>query len=265
MQMPHLSVSLAGLDPRADRPWGSDARSGIRWLSASGVRRVQLNGAASGTRPRDLDRSARRDLAATLRREELGFTGLDLWVPSEHFIEPTRSDRALGAALSAAEMCAEIGALLGERSPCLSVALPADCPRDVTDALSAAAESSGILIADHAWPWDRARLAGDGPIGVGLDPVAPIIGGEDPALVAARAGSRLFSARLSDVSSSGGGGGAGRAPAGGPGSRLDVLTYRAALVTIGYERDVVVDLRGLTDPAAGLAQAMESWEQTLPS
>ena len=39
--------------------------------------RVQLSAAQAGLRPRELDRSARRDLLATLRRRELAVAGID--------------------------------------------------------------------------------------------------------------------------------------------------------------------------------------------
>ena len=74
-----LSLSLAGLTPREGV--AMEPRAAIEWAAGLGYRAVQLDGAAAGVRARDLDRSGRRDLAALLRRLQLGFSGLDLWIP----------------------------------------------------------------------------------------------------------------------------------------------------------------------------------------
>src|SRR5690606_31780409 len=66
METPRLGIAMAGLDserlglnPTAPH----ETRALIDWARASGFAAVQLNAAAPGIRPRDLDRSGRRDLA----------------------------------------------------------------------------------------------------------------------------------------------------------------------------------------------------------
>ena len=76
----HLAPTVASL--------GTDLRSILDRLHHEGWQAVQLSAAMPGTRPRDLGSSARRDLQATLRRNELLAAGMDLWIPREHYIDP---------------------------------------------------------------------------------------------------------------------------------------------------------------------------------
>src|SRR5690606_13026801 len=87
------ALSIAGVrdDPALK---GAGPRAPIEAAAKAGFRAVALDASAAGLRPRDLDRSARRDLAALLRRLELAFAGLDLWIPPEHFASPEHADRA---------------------------------------------------------------------------------------------------------------------------------------------------------------------------
>src|SRR5690606_31973157 len=86
-----IAISLAGLDQGGAPPivpWGAGARAAINWAAAAGWRAITLDATAPDTRSRALDNSARRDLASALRRAELAFAGLDLWIPAEHFTRP---------------------------------------------------------------------------------------------------------------------------------------------------------------------------------
>ena len=67
-------------------PLGEQPRAALARLSKLGFRHVQLDATQPGLRPRELDRSARRHLAATLRRPEDSPIGVDLWVPASHFV-----------------------------------------------------------------------------------------------------------------------------------------------------------------------------------
>lgn len=260
LQGPHppLSLALAGLTVRtglrAQVEWAAEmSRAGgesSRW------RGVQLN-AAGETKPRDMGRSARRDLTALLRRHELGLSGVDLWIPPAHFTDPALADRALGAVNDAIDFTAELAALMNEPHAVLSLELPrAGEGESVARPLAERAASRGVVIADHAWPpgdlapGERGCARGDHgtPIRVGLDPAAiflTVASGEgrdgewlkDPARAASHLGDRVASARLTDL------GAAGRVPAGT--GRLDVLAYLVALSTAGYAYDLVVDFRGI--------------------
>lgn len=252
---PGLSLALAGLE----LPGDLGAR--FAWVKEQGYRAVQLNAAEPGARPRELGRSARRDIAAKARRAEVEISGVDLWIPAEHFIEDARADRAMSAACEALEYAAEIVALASAgRRAVVSMTLPSgdEANRELVGAaarqIGECAQRVGAVVADFAWPPD-ARSTGE-PIGVGIDPAAVIAEGVTSAAKAAsRMGERLAAARLTDLSSAGmrvepGLGGSG----GGKRGRLDVMAYMVALATAGYDGFVVVDLRGVADAVHAAAR-----------
>src|SRR5262245_10456016 len=107
-----VSLALVGLEIGGDDP-AAKLRAQLTLARTAGCRAVQLNGAAAGLRARELDRSARRDLAATLKRAEVGFSGVDLFVPPEHFGAMAHQDRAVSAVVGAVELAAEISGLIG--------------------------------------------------------------------------------------------------------------------------------------------------------
>ncbi|MFN7020225.1 MAG: sugar phosphate isomerase/epimerase family protein [Phycisphaerales bacterium] len=280
-----LSLALAGLNPEAmglgdvsgpyraeDR--GRTVRAMIEWAGRAGFRAVQIDARVPGVRARDLDRSGRRDLAATIRRADLICSGLDLWIPPEHFSDSRQADRAAAATLGAIELAADLAALssgsivtsAAPRSGALgvvSLVLPGDALEDVVSAIVEKARERQVRIADHAWPVRTRSEEWDDVIGVGLDPAAILLGNDDPSSVASRLGSRVFSARLSDLSRAVAGaevvGGAGvRVAAGSRQGRLDVLAYLVALTTSGYHRPLIADLRGVADQAEGADQLLSA-------
>ena len=259
---------MAGLDAdrlgiRADGS-GGIVRGLIDWAGAAGFRAVQLNAAQPGIRPRELDRSGRRELAALLRRSDTACAGLDLWIPPEHFNDPARGDRAVEAVVGAVELAWELGGLAagGKRStgqaqaPAVCLTLPAECPATVLAALESAASRCGVRIADHAWPITT-RAGSTMWIGVGIDPAAVLSAGEDPAALAARLGNRVAAGRLSDTAAAGAT--AGRTAPGGGQGRLDVLAYGVALAAAGYRGWAVLDLRGIADQSAAAVIARRAW------
>ncbi len=248
---PDLSISLASLEPAPGAPWAAGPRAGIDWAAAKGFRSVQLDAAAAGIRPRDLDRSARRDLAALLRRTQLRFTGLDLWIPSEHFVDSARVQRATEATMAAIDLAADLARLVeSPRGGLVGIALPAAVPPALVQTLCAYAESRGVDLADHTVRDTRP----DARLGVGLDPAGLLLAGQDPVALAARWGTAVQCARLSDASA------VGRVAVAGAGSRLDVRAYRATLDVLGYSRNVVVDVRGVRDQVQALMRAREVWD-----
>lgn len=226
----------------------------MEWASRQGVRGVRLDAMARGMRAREMERSARRDLASLLSRLELRFAGMDLWIPSEHFADPARADRAMGAALATIDLCADIATLTSEgMGRSISIVLP-KAADETARSLGAAAERAGVRIADHGEGSEPRAIPG-GSIGVGLDPAVLLARSIDPAHEVTRlmgpSGSRLVSARLSDTD------GIGRVT---PGSgRLDLLAYGAALSVAGTAGGVVLDLRGLREPADALAASIDAW------
>ncbi len=239
------SLALAGLD--AARP---DPRQGIRLAVERAVPAIQLDAMHPMTRPRELDRSARRDLAAMLRRAGLRCSGIDLWIPPEHFIDPARADLAISAAESALIAAGEIASLTSG-DPVLCVTLPReDGDTSVAQTLSAAAQRAGAVVADHTWP--PLENQGSEHLAIGFDPAGVVASGESGDLhsLLARAAPRLRAARLSDM------GPAGRVE---PGSgRLDLLQYQVAVATSGFDGDLVIDLRAIRDQEAALDRVLEA-------
>lgn len=229
------SLALVGL------PNAEDLRAQLQFARGAGYRGAQLNAAAPGVRPRELDRSARRDIAALLSRHELALSGVDLWIPAEDFENPQRADRASAALADAIRFASEMATLAGSRAV-MSCVLPAR--EEVRDHARSVAESVGCVVADHAWPAKTDSLEG-GAIGVGIDPAAVLLaegkaGGFGRMIAGIKSG--IASARLSDMDSG------GRTEAGA--GHLDLMSYEATLVTVGYPGMLVVDCRGLADPAA---------------
>lgn len=237
-----LSVTLA--------PLGDDVPAVLTRLTGTAMRQVQLSAAQAGLRPRELDTLARRGLREKLRRLELEVSGIDAWIPAEHFVHAEHAERALDALHLAMRMAADLG-----RVP-VSVALPrvdatlAARRNEAIIAIEGWSEHLGVLVADHATPREAREI-----IGVGIDPAAILAEGGDPAMAVVESARRLVSARLCDLLRTG-----MRGPIGdGSGHRLDVEGYAAAIQTCGFARAVVVDLRQWADPWGGLAQTQARW------
>lgn len=246
-----LAVSLAGLvDPRST-PGGPHrtVRDAVDWAAQAGFRGVTLDGTAPGVRPRELDRSARRDLAASMRRVGLASAGVDLWIPPEHLDDARHADRAVAAAISAMELAGDLAALTeGQRT--LSITLPRSTTGPATwrHTLEDEAQRLGVRIADCAWP-TAADVDPTGPIGIGIDPALVLGAGEDPARAVSRAAAALVSVRVSDWN------GVARVPVGR--GRLDTLAFAVGVATAGYTGFAVADLRGTPDPLAAADAAVD--------
>jgi len=274
VQVP-LGVTIAAL---------GDTAAALAWVASHGIAGVQLSATHPSMRPRDLGVSARRDLRATLARYELVVTGIDAWIPSDHFVDPAHADRAIEAACAACELASAFG-----RVP-VTLQLPratssagvhgsnarphaagphaasqttnaaeethAARRRDAIGAIASAAERSGVTVADASGaegaPWP--------PVGASLDPAAVLAEGGDPVQVISQLGGRLVSARIVDLLRSG-----MRGPVGVAGeSRLDVLGYRVALEMAGLARFPVIDARQWVDPHAGIISTVHAWSRAIP-
>ncbi len=233
---------------------GFEIRGALRFIADSGYRFVQLSGALAGLRPRELGRSARRDLRARLGRMGLGISGIDLWVPSEHFADGERCERAVNALKDVIELAADLGRVG------VSTALPSggeDGEGDVNGVvgeIADRADTCGVLVTDYGDGGGEVMGGVMGEvemIGWGIDPAMSILRGGDPVAEVLGMGC-VGGARFSDAD------GAGRVE---PGlGRLDVMGYQVALVTAGYGGAVVVDLRGLGDARGGAVRARARWE-----
>jgi hypothetical protein len=242
-------------------PVGSDLfRAQVGFAHRAGYRAVQLNAAAAGVRPRELDRSARRDLAALLKRSELGFSGIDLWIPPEHFADASRVDRAVGAVQAAIELAADLDRLMvgavtaggAGDGRVVCVAFPEKRPESVASAIAARAMECGTRVADFG-----AGSVVEGLIGPGFDPAGELLRGSDGVFSGAgtvRLPPGLVQARLTDA------GAFGRVVPGSAGGRLDMLAYAMSLTTANYRGHVVMDVRGLAEPLEGAEQARKAWD-----
>ncbi len=234
-----MSVAMAGLQACADVR-DSSARGLIEWIASRGLRYVQVDATMAGIRPREIGRSARRDMASLIKRVGLSLSGIDLWIPPSHLVDTTNQQRAIDAVSGACELAAELRAILGDGMPGgasfgVSMTLHAETPAAVVDAICATATRCGVVIIDHAWP--ARAVASDGPIRVGVDPAVLIGAGASVGKAVLGVSPPPAAFRLSDSSAIG-------RVAVGEGS-LDLTNYDIAITTLNWAGAVTLDLRGL--------------------
>lgn len=236
-------------------PLQTEPRAAFDRLHAMGFRHVQLSATQRGMRPRELDRSARRDLAATLRRREMAVAGVDAWIPPRHFIDDAHCDRAVAAAIDAISFAADLG-----RCP-VSFGLPVgkhDGERAALDAvieaLAARASHLGVVLADHAVPVSERE-----GVQIGVDPAAWLAAGEDPAIAATQHAPRVACVRLCDLLLSGMRGPIDDDEEG----RMDVTAYRVAVSLCELAQPIVIDARQWRDPWGGLERTMDAWASVI--
>lgn len=239
----HLAPTAASL--------GNDLRLICDRLRRDGWRSIQLSAAMPGARPRELGASARRDLAATLRRTELVPAGMDLWIPQEHFLDQATVDRAVTSLDAACDLAADLGIAT------LSITLPGSDQLDaeIREVIESSSAKHGVLIADHRMP----SRDSDDLCSAGIDPAACFSVDRDPVEVVLELAGRLVSPRLSDLVSTG-----LRGIPGDAGGRLDIQAYRAAVETVASDRPVVLDLRQVTLPWEGMGIARSAWQSAGP-
>lgn len=231
-----LSLALAET-PEANAP-----RAALAWAREQGFAWVQLDAAQRDVRPRELGDSARRDLAAAASRAEVRIGGIDLWIPPKHFLSPQHTDRAVAAVIDAVGLLGDLIRLrAAEPGSPVSITFPKGVSSLVVDAIAAASDRAGVVVADHS----AEPAAG---AAVGIDPAIRLMAGADPAVV----GPSVVAARLNDANAM------GRCAVGS--GNLNVLEYAVALSTNNWRRPVVLDLRGLPDPLVGLDRGRSAWD-----
>lgn len=247
-----VALSLSGLLP----PDGSDdPRALIDWAASLSVRSIQLDATARGFRPRDLDHSARRDLASILRRRQVSLAGVDAFIPPRHLADPATLDRAASAILGAIQLAADLATVAAGR-PVVAFETPASLADDVVDQFAIASARLGVTLADHRRSTPapgQSPSAASAKLGLGIDPAALLAAGEDVFDTVTKLTSPPEQARLSDHD------GAARVHAGSHAGRLDLPAYAAALSVVGYDRPVVADLRGVPGPAAAAPRVLAAW------
>ncbi len=240
-------------------PLALPAPEAITLVTGMGYRAIQWSATTEGMRPRDLDSSSRRGLAAHLRRLGSACSGIDLFIPSQHFAQTASVDRAIDAVTQAVSLSTVLG-----RCP-VSLSLPQETPeiattlREAREAIESIASKEGVRLADHGV---GATCASAGAtIGVGIDPPAQLSAGINPVDAVAKAGSALLSARVCDLLATGMRGPAGETHE----ARLDLTAYAAALAVIPLTSSPVADARQWTDPAGGLEAMLKRWYEEVPA
>jgi len=257
---PFLAATVAPLvEPGAAGGDGAALREAIAWMASLGLRGVQFSAAFAATRPRDLDRSARRDLAATLARHELLASGIDLFIPPAHFTDPALVTRAVDAVEGALGLASDLG-----RVP-LTAPIPKEGAAEARAAASARALRLGVpLLEPVAAGGDAGDARPEPPFLATVDTAAVLAAGGDPVAVIARLGDALGGVRVVDLLRSG-----LRGPILERGeSRLDARALRVALELAqapaapgdGAGRVMpVLDARNWTSPREGVAASVARW------
>lgn len=293
-----VSLAIAGLKPDGLQLVGAGGlRDVFRWGGEIGCLGVQLSATVPGALPRELDRSARRDLAASLRRVGLGCSGVDCLIPPEHFADPNHCGRALEALGQACAFAREVLTLVehgagamgvgghSDLRAVVSVLLPRELSDAVRDELVGHAERNGVLLAELSWPrvgpqvGPRDGVSATQPVGVSNAP-AGVLGGAG-ASAGASGGASCWRAAIDPAALLMGGfdvmtetaksvgvvagprlsdvSTAGRVAPGTGEGRLNLETYRAGLQIAGYEGPVVLDLRGVSRQADLAPRSVEAW------
>lgn len=259
-----ISLSVAGLHASAlDGPWARGVRAAIGWCASVGYRGIQLDASASEIRPRAIDRSARRDLAASVRRAGLGFTGLDLWIPPEHFSAGEHADRAHAALLGAIGLAADLRGLVPSGSASAPAVVSAAFPDDYAGRgeVLAQADAVGVLVEDFgvgatAPPSESAANDGGvdegrahGSIRPGIDTARLIMRSQPPGKTFAKLSKSAATLRVNDADDT------GRREMGK--GQLDVSTLLALHATLTPGLPIVTDLRGIEHPDRGARAAID--------
>lgn len=262
---PPVAVTLA--------PLAADPRAGLEIAAGLPVRAVQVSARQTGTRPRDLDRSGRRDLVVSARRRELAIAGVDAWFPADDLLTVGDVDAAVGRLVEAVELAGDLGPVP------VATRLPTDGAEEAIRAVLAAAERLGVMVIDHAVP-PRGRAvrasAGSMPrggglivpgavevvetvepaagaaldgLGFGIDPPAWLVAGLD---LFEAAGATVDALRLADLTRDG-----MRVPAGDPDGRVDPAALLAIARTGGFEGLPVIDARRWSRPIDGVRATVE--------
>lgn len=227
-------------------PLGSAAGS-IAEVAEMGIAAVQLDASDATMRPREMSASARRDLAASLRRLGLRASGIDCFVPIERFADASQVERALQAVAGSIALAEAL-----DRAPvCLHI------PRQETVAseMRREADRRGVALADFTLP------CAEGPGAVGVDPAAMLAAGLDPSAEVVGRSGRLAAARVVDLLRSGVRGPIEQAGA----SRLDAMAYRLALELAGFRGLPVIDCRQWVDARRGVRETADRWMALLPT
>lgn len=234
----HFACSLRGLASHAHAP-SLTARGLIEWVSAQGCRAIVLDAIHPEMRPRDLGRSARRDLAASIRRAELEWKGIDVFVPAAHLVSVEHSDRALAAVLGAIDLAGELRTMGIGDEPVVTLDLPDEPVEGVERTIADAAERAGVIAAcvSDAHPALKRAIDLDAMHEAGAD------------VVGALTSYRTVQVRW-----------------GGPKAerRVDLISVTGALAIRTEPCAAVLDLSRSAEPAHTVSRALDAWARANP-
>lgn len=238
-----LSLAIPRLSPRM----AIDAAASL--MAAHRRAHVQLDATLPGLRARDLDRSARRDLVATLKRHGCRFSGIDLFIPPEHFALGEYADRAATAAIGAIDLLSDFSALGAAEGGVVCLRLPASPQCAVILALAERSIERGVTIANF----------GDASLdrfARGVDCEQAVRESRD---VAALIASKSVSAvRLGDWN------GSRPVAVGSKGAKLDLSAVAAACSVAAPQIPVIIDTSQAGDDWNQWAlQAIQAWDSAI--
>lgn len=227
------SIAIAGL--RDSVPVGiPDVRSLLDLIGTARDRfpGVQLDCTMPTLRARELDSSARKDLAGSIRRRGLQISGLDLLIPSSHFTKPEHVDRAVEVVLQTLNLAADLTSPNGH--PAVTVSFPSTVDGAIRATLADHAVRCGVALLDISFPPETSGSSG---VGVAFDIAASVLADTKLIESVVSVKDRLGSVRRSDASTG------MRVP---PGKGdCDPVLLEAALAAAHFEGPMVTDLRGV--------------------
>lgn len=251
---------VVGLGALREAARGLEERA--RMVREIGIGRVTVSAAEVGARPRELNRSARRDVAAQLRRGGVSCVGVELWVPQKHFDDGVNEQRAVDALCEAAGYASELGELTGGEGA-LHTSLPCSVDESGTAVMHGGARavmehgsSLGVRVVDHGG-FGVSAVGAETGCRVGLDCGLSLMRGEEPRDVMLAHTDRLGAVRVSDAVS----GNRVRVGSG----ELDLLDLVISWTTLQEKPWLVVDLRGLDDAASALGVTVDRVNGMLPT
>lgn len=226
-----VACSMRGLADQ-DGVGPVSARGVMSWIASQGVGHIVLDAVHPELRPRILSRSARRDLAATLKRDGLGLSGVDVFVPPAHLADPAHADRASSAIIGAIGLMRDLEAL-GAGGGVVCCRLPDGMVDGVGEALIQASEDCGVVLASVGGCFEGL------PRSVDLDTEGPsAVASERPVQV------RWGGPRADHL--------------------VDLAPVRAAMLVQHPAPPLVVDLSGSVDAGVSLSGALRAWTESDP-
>jgi sugar phosphate isomerase/epimerase len=245
-----LAMAGLGIDAALLSNPAAHLRYVLTLARSLGCSALHLDATAPGLRARELDRSARRDIAASFRREGLSLSGLDLLIPTAQFQNTLTLQRAMDATLAAIALSSELAGLIDSSQRIVCLTLPRALHSDALQTLATQAQLHGVHLAiewsseaslaihDPSPATHDASLSSVPSVGLMLDLATELLAGRQPHETIAKLGSTIACIRASDADRT------GRVPIGR--GRLSKELVVATIQTCTKLPGVVLDGAGLS-------------------